>query len=990
MVTKEQALEKIKSLVERFNEQIEYYKKGEYKETQTRRDFIDPFWKALGWDVDNESGCAESYREVIHEDRVKVGGATKAPDYSFRLAGGKRLFFLEAKKPSVVIKDETAPAYQVRRYGWSAKMPISVITDFEEFAIYDCSTKPKETDKASNGRIKYLTYLDYLKEFDFIWHTFSKEYVLKGSFDKYITSDKNKKGTTTVDAEFLQSLDKWRVELAVNIALRNKNINEDELNFIVQHTIDRIIFLRIAEDRSAERYGDLQDCIKSGDFYQNLLQRFHIADQKYNSGLFDFAKDKISDKITIDNKVVKNTISELYYPICPYEFSVLSVEILGSAYEQFLGKQITLSKSGKATIEEKPEVRKAGGVYYTPQYIVEYIVKNTIGKLVENKTPKEISQLKICDPACGSGSFLIGAYQFLLNWHKDFYNKLKPENGKLTIKGSKSDVLTPTGELTTAEKKRILLNNIYGVDLDNNAVEVTKLSLLLKCMEGETKETIEAQTKLFHDRILPTLDNNIKSGNSLIDLDYYDGQFEFEERKIKPFSWQKAFPEVFNRNVEIDKRLPFKKQYDKIKQLEDDTQDFIAQFVVEEPITEFNKKQNGGFDCIIGNPPYVKVADKNIFDYFNKKFVHQDYQQDLYLLFLEQYKNLLVIGGKLGVIIPNTWLQSIKFRNIRKYLLNDFYWERILHIKEHIFKAVVDTHVLVFERNNYIKNYDVVIDVFEKKEITLLHIIDQNKLPDNGDIINILANEKDKKLFEKIKNNSSSVQEISTVYNGVKPFEKGKGKPAQTTKIMLTKPYVTENEAKPKIGKNWLPLMRGSLMNRYTNFWDNNSWINYGEWLAAPRSPAVFEAEEKIIVRQTGDRIIATLIGSNIICRNNLHILISNEINHKFILGILNSKLTDFYYQQINPERGEALAEVKKQHVEQLPIPKGVSEKQQTEIIKHVEQLLQLNKDKQNATLPNQLEMISNRIEHTEDKINQIVYVLYELNADEINRIETT
>jgi len=988
MVTKEQALEKIKSLVERFNEQIEYYKKGEYKETQTRRDFIDPFWKALGWDVDNESGCAESYREVIHEDRVKVGGATKAPDYSFRLAGGKRLFFLEAKKPSVVIKDETAPAYQVRRYGWSAKMPISVITDFEEFAIYDCSTKPKETDKASNGRIKYLTYLDYLKEFDFIWHTFSKEYVLKGSFDKYITSDKNKKGTTTVDAEFLQSLDKWRVELAVNIALRNKNINEDELNFIVQHTIDRIIFLRIAEDRSAERYGDLQDCIKSGDFYQNLLQCFHIADQKYNSGLFDFRKDKISDKITIDNKVVKNIISELYYPICPYEFSVLSVEILGSAYEQFLGKQITLSKSGKATIEEKPEVRKAGGVYYTPQYIVEYIVKNTIGKLVENKTPKEISQLKICDPACGSGSFLIGAYQFLLNWHKDFYNKLKPENGKLTIKGSKSDVLTPTGELTTAEKKRILLNNIYGVDLDNNAVEVTKLSLLLKCMEGETKETIEAQTKLFHDRILPTLDNNIKSGNSLIDLDYYDGQFEFEERKIKPFSWQKAFPEVFNRNVEIDKRLPFKKQYDKIKQLEDDTQDFIAQFVVEEPITEFNKKQNGGFDCIIGNPPYVKVADKNIFDYFNKKFVHQDYQQDLYLLFLEQYKNLLVVGGKLGVIIPNTWLQSIKFRNIRKYLLNDFYWERILHIKEHIFKAVVDTHVLVFERNNYIKNYDVVIDVFEKKEITPLHIIDQNKLPDNGDIINILANEKEKKIFEKIKSKSTFIKEECFSNVGVKPFQVGKGKPKQTREIVNTKPFVVEDAPKPK-GKNWLPLMRGSLMNRYTNFWNNNSWIEYGEWLAEPRSPEVFEAEEKIIVRQTGDRIIATLIGANIICRNNLHVIISNEINHKFILGILNSKLTDFYYFQINPERGEVLAEVKKQHVEQLPIPKNVSDKQQTEIIKFVEQLLKLNADKQNTTLPNQLEMINNRIEHTESKINQIIYELYNLTKEEIKLIET-
>ena len=546
---KQAALEKIKSLVERFEEQKEFYRKADYNEMQTRRDFIDPFWKALGWDIDNENGYAESYREVIHEDRVKVGGATKAPDYSFRLVGGKRLFFLEAKKPSVIIKDEVAPAYQIRRYGWSAKMPISVITDFEEFAIYDCTTKPKPTDKASNGRIKYLTYADYVKEFDFIWDTFAKERVLKGSFDKYITNDKNKKGTSTVDNEFLQSLDKWRIELALNIALRNKHIDEEELNFVVQHIIDRIVFLRIAEDRSAERYGELQDTVKLGNYSQNLLERFHFADQKYNSGLFDFRKEKISDKIAIDNKIVKSIITELYYPVCPYEFSVLSVEILGSAYEQFLGKQISLTAGGRAKIEEKPEVRKAGGVYYTPQYIVDYIVKNTVGKLVESKTPKEVSLIKIADPACGSGSFLLGAYQFLLDWHKDYYTNNGASTGTSTTiaKGRKNDVLTPAGELTTAEKKRILLNNIYGVDLDSNAVEVTKLSLLLKCMEGETKETIEAQSKLFHDRILPTLDNNIKSGNSLIDLDYFDNELDFgEERKIKPFSWQKAFPEVFN------------------------------------------------------------------------------------------------------------------------------------------------------------------------------------------------------------------------------------------------------------------------------------------------------------------------------------------------------------------------------------------------------------------------------------------------------------
>ncbi|MCK9499088.1 MAG: Eco57I restriction-modification methylase domain-containing protein, partial [Bacteroidales bacterium] len=481
------------------------------------------------------------------------------------------------------------------------------------------------------------------------------------------------------------------------------------------------------------------------------------------------------------------------------------------------------------------------------------------------------------------------------------------------------------------------------------------------------------------------LDNNIKSGNSLIDLDYYDNELDFgEERKVKPFSWQKAFPEVFNRNVAIDQRLPYKKQFRKVKKLSDETDALISS--LKEPDTVYDKP-NGGFDIIIGNPPYVKVLDKKVFDYFNNKFIHQDYQQDLYLLFLEQYKHLLVTGGKLGIIIPNTWLQSIKFRNIRKYLSTDYYWERILHINEHIFKAVVDTHILVFEKNDYIKNTNIEIDIFEKKKIRLHQEINQNKLPDNGDVINILQSEEDKNLFEKIKSKSSFIKDECFSNVGVKPFQVGKGKPKQTREIVNTKPFVVENAPKPK-GKNWRPLLRGSLINKYTNFWKENSWIEYGEWLAEPRDLKVFEAEEKIIVRQTGDRIIATLIGANIICRNNLHVIISKEINHKFLLGILNSKLTDFFYFQINPERGEVLAEVKKQHVEQLPIPKNISDKQQTEIINLVEQLLQLNKDKQNATLPNQLEIIENRIAYAEDKINRLVYELYELTSDEIKLVE--
>ncbi len=602
MISKESAYQKISELVERFEEQFASYKNPDYNETLTRRDFIDPFFKALGWDIDNEEGYAEAYREVIHEDKVKVGGATKAPDYSFRLVGGKRLFFVEAKKPSVVVKDDILPAYQVRRYGWSAKLSISIITDFEEFAIYDCTKKPIPTDKASLARVKYLTYKDYLKEFDFIWDTFSKERVLKGSFDKFIQGTANKRGTATVDKEFLQSLDSWRTYLATSISLNNKGLDEDEINFAVQQTIDRIIFLRIAEDRSVEPYGNLKIALKHGDYYQNLFSIFKEADDKYNSGLFNFKKDQISENLKVDNKVIKTIITELYYPESPYEFSVLSVEIIGSAYEQFLGKVIRITPAHHAKIEEKPEVRKAGGVYYTPQYIVEYIVKNTVGKLIDGKTPKEISKIKIVDPACGSGSFLIGAYQYLLDFHKNYYsNKGKPSKGK------KENTLTPKGHLTTTEKKRILLNNIFGVDIDVNAVEVTKLSLLLKCMEGETSASIAHQLSMFHERVLPTLDNNIKDGNSLIDIDFYASKLDFgEDKKIKPFNWQKGFSEVF---------------------------------------------KEGGFDIIIGNPPYrmmqPKDTDENVLNYFKKHYNMAEFKIDLFHLFFQKGLRLLKENGSI-------------------------------------------------------------------------------------------------------------------------------------------------------------------------------------------------------------------------------------------------------------------------------------------------------------------------------------------------------
>jgi len=944
MATKENALEKISSLVQRFDEQIEFYKKKDYNETQTRRDFIDPFWKALGWDVDNENGYAECYREVILEDRVKIGDATKSPDYSFRLPGGKRLFFLEAKKPSVAIKDDVHPAYQIRRYGWNAKMSISILTDFEEFAVYECNQKPKPTDKASTGRIEYFTYKEYIQKFDFIWDTFSKERVLKGSFDKYILNDRNKKGTTTVDKDFLESLDKWRIELARNIALRNKHLDEDILNFSVQNIIDRIIFLRIAEDRNAEPYGNLRNAISVGFYYENLLQRFDVADKKYNSGLFDSNKDPISADLAIDNKTIKSIISELYYPTCPFEFSVLPVEIIGSAYEQFLGKTISLSKSGRVTIEEKPEVRKAGGVYYTPQYIVDYIVNNTVGKLLENKTPKEVETIKIVDPACGSGSFLIGAYHYLLNWHKNFYT----QNGKQR-KGKKDSPLTPTGELTTEEKKRILTNNIFGVDIDSNAVEVTKLSLLLKCIEGETDETLTASLKLFHDRILPSLDNNIKSGNSLIDLDYYDCVIEFgEERKIKPFSWQKNFPEVFDQ---------------------------------------------GGFDCVIGNPPYLggrewKKENGNAYDYFLSKYIVAEYQFDIYALFWEAGIKLLNDKGIIGYITPNTWLNNLSNKKLRKHILDNTKISKIVdYSKIKVFdQATVLPIITILEKRS---TKDGITEVFEplNSSYTLTQSVNQG-IWDDGDlfIININLSENDLILRNKIEENTEPLEKLALIKFGIKVYETGKGNPKQ--KATDAKGHIFE--ANNQIDKTYRRYLEGRDINTYRIDYTDR-WLKYGDNLAAPRDPHLFEGERILVRRIVGNTLISAYTDGDYVTSQLLQIVKPFEQSDtKFLIGIINSKLLAFYFRKKYNRQDITFPEIRIYELSKLPIKKVDKTNQplKDEIVKFVDLILCSHKELRNKTLAEKSEQLKHRIDHFQNKIDELVYQLYGLTEEEIRVIE--
>ena len=945
-MSREQAKAIIEKLVERFAEHRKDYHLADYNEQKARQDFINPFFKALGWDIDNEKGDSEAYREVIYEDKVVVRGKAKAPDYGFRLSGSgkKRLFYVEAKKPAVAIKTNKESAYQLRRYGSSAQAHVSILTNFEDFIVYDCSKVPNLNDSATVARLKHIGFEDYVKEFDFLYDTFSHEAVTKGRFDKYVQASANKKGTDTLDKRFVESLDQWRKYLATSIALNNKKINDEELNFAVQQTIDRLIFLRFCEDRSVEPYGQLQVASAKGDAYKNLLNLFQQADDKYNSGLFDFEKDKITQTLKVDNKVIKTVVDELYYPKCNFEFSVMPVEILGNAYEQFLGKVIRITPSRGVKIEEKPEVRKAGGVYYTPQYIVDYIVKNTVGKLIDGKAPKDIETIKIVDPACGSGSFLLGAFEYLLNYHANWYH----QQGYATKKG-KDNPFTPHGTLTTHEKKRILLNNIYGVDLDANAVEVSKLSLLLKCMEGETEASIKQQITMFHERVLPDLDNNVKDGNSLIDTDFYESKIELGfEKKIKPFNWKKKFPEIF---------------------------------------------KQGGFDVVVGNPPYLggrewKEENGNEYDYFISKYSVAEYQFDMYALFWDAGIKLLKQDGLIGFITPNTWLINQSNKKLRTFILDNFFIDSIVdYSKIKVFDQATVLPIISLLQNKKSKNG--LTKIFEPIENGYKNVntVSQTIWKDGDlNIININLNESDLALRKKIETDSVLLETLGLIKFGIKIYETGKGKPPQKASFATDKVY----ESNKKIDKTYRPYLEGKDINPYSIDYKSR-WLKYGDNLAAPRDIKLFEGERILVRRIVGKTLISAYTNSDYVTSQLLQIVKPyDQSSTKFLVGVLNSNLLAFYFRKKYNRQDKTFPEIRIYELASLPI-RQIGKAQEVfrkEITKNVDLLLKLKEEVKTEKLQTKIEQITQRIEHCEDKVNQLVYELYQLTPKEIAIVE--
>ncbi len=849
------APQKIIDLVKRFDEQKDSYAAGgDYNETQARRDFIDPFFKELGWDMDNSDNFAETYRDVIHEDKVLVGRATKAPDYSFRI-GGVRKFFVEAKRPSVEVAAKSDAAFQIRRYGWSAGLPISILTNFEDLIVYDTTIKPNETDRAGVARIEYFHYKNYERDWDKIADLFSKNAIQRGRLDKFLA--KPRKGIQRIDDSFLEKIEEWRERLAEDIHNNNKLSGRD-LNTAVQLIIDRIIFLRICEDRGIEPEKKLQGISTQPKIYDSLKRLFQDADNKYNSGLFHFKNeagqssepDTLTPRLNISDFILQNIFKSLYYPE-PYEFSVLPADILGHIYERFLGKVIRLTPT-KAIVEEKPEVRKAGGVYYTPSHIVNYIIEHTIGDLLKDSTPAKVAKIRILDPACGSGSFLIVAYQYLLDWHLEYYLKQK--------KAPKGKIITnehDVPQLSIGERKQILRNNIYGTDIDRQAVEVTKLSLLLKMLEGENQDSIDKQLHL--ERILPDLDSNIKSGNSLIGSNFSDNEtlpelHDDDTYRINVFDWDGAagFPEIM---------------------------------------------KDGGFDTIIGNPPYISTHSDSFKDYeksyYYEKFNLQSYQLNTYTMFIELGLDLLKKKGKFGYIIPNNWLTIVTLKSFRDYILSNTGNLHIVNYDYQVFEdAAVDTSTLIFE-----KTKPSVVKLFKasKAESPMLitecdsdYLIGKEVIP--FDEIALDADPVLKKI-----NKHKCLREYARVKAGVIPYEVGKGNPPQTKEMSDNRIYNSDTK-KDKFYKKY---MRGRDVNRYETNW-SGKWLKYGKHLGACRTPDLFEGERilvRCIPKQPPYSIYASLAHDTyIIDRNSMVVIAEDSHNTKVILGLLNSKLLSFWF----------------------------------------------------------------------------------------------
>lgn len=694
----------LKELINRFKVNYEFYNNSKYNESECRLEFIDEFLKDFGWDVQNSNGKSPNLKEVVVESYEQELGK---PDYTMTF-NGISTFFVEAKKPAVNILDNSDCSFQTRRYGWSAKHRISILTNFKELLIYDCSDMPKSNDPTSKNLIAKYNYLEYFDKYDEIYELISKEIVYNGKFEEKFKSFSAI--GQTIDEMFLKQINDWRVQLGQEL-FNIKGGNIEDINIEIQEFINEIVFLRICEDRNLPLYKTLQKSISIDSMLQKELEKIiEIADKRYNSGIFK-ERNIINE---LDKNILKNIITDLYYPNSPYDFTVISSNILGEIYEVFISETLIVKNNEVILQAKKENLNRA--IVTTPYDVVKFMVSKSLEKFTNKKSPEEIKKLRIADIACGSGIFLTEVLDYLINYCQDWYEKNKKYDNL-------EETYTNTYKLTYKEKKEILTNCLYGVDIDYQAVEVAKVSLLLKVLENETEETV-----INEKPVLPSLDSNIVNGNSLIDLEMIEDATTDELINIRPFSFNDI---------------------------------------------------NGGnkFDLIIGNPPYVKTEDmiklqdkKEVQAYKSKYYVAYK-QFDKYFLFIQRAVDLVKDDGTVCYIVPNKFINNVAGEKIRELISENKYLKMFIDFNyQQVFKdKTIYSSIILLNKSkeenfeySYINSYE---EWIINNKSNIYTEISCNEIDKNPWILSMDL-EKMKEL-KKLFNNSIRLSEIARPFNGV-------------------------------------------------------------------------------------------------------------------------------------------------------------------------------------------------------------------------------
>jgi len=1032
------AFARVKELVANFKANEKYYLSPAFQEQQARLDFIDKFWIALGWDVNHETQ-RNPFEQEVKVERKEQGNSQRRADYAFYLAPDFRdvKFYVEAKKPygDIATVDNY---FQVIRYGWNSSTPIAVLHSFQQLEVVDCRYKPRlETALAQDVRKYHIGDCEDPDKFAEIYWMFSREALANGSLERFAANLPKrsrkptqrgllKTGELTVDENFLQDLDGFRDELARAFKNRNPQLDGETLTELTQRTLDRLVFLRFLEDKHIEPQNRIAYFSESDSPWREFISESRRLDGVYNGIVYKKHDLLDSPKFKPDDEVFLGICESLSHFNSAYDFNAIPIHILGSIYERFLGKVITTTDK-RARLEEKPEVRKAGGVYYTPEYIVRYIVDNTVGKLIAGKSPAQIAEMRFADIACGSGSFLLGVYDLLIRHHTKFYN----ENPGKTKKGDvveRDDGL----HLSLQKKREILLNNIYGVDIDYQAVEVAQLSLYLKLLHDETPGSARNYQLEIHETLLPSLHKNIVCGNSLIGTDILFGRLfaSEDEKKLNPMDFGQRFPHIFGTGVgelretatPLDFSFPGAPplhgsfSYKKKKMPE-----------ASSSALEFER----GFDAIVGNPPYVRIQGfpRLQLDYFSKYYSAAFGNFDLYVNFIERGYKLLKKGGLLGQIVPNKFFKTDYGEGLRRLIAMNSALEKVVDfganqvfdattytcllflaksVRPHFFYALspaeekalahlrfAEHAVATLSPRPWIfgnKGTNTVLERMTKSSVRLLDLpaeISRGSSTGNDEIFMVegAGAEVEPAILRTplFASDFSRYQfHLSGKWQVIFPYQVKNGESQLMTELELRDTYPRAFE--------YLHSRKAVLLRRK----QFSEWYGY----SAPRNLAVHDRAQ-ICIPLLADRGLFALIPPKLrgklapMASGGFTVAIPGSVKLKpeYILGLFNSALLFWHLRQIsNLFRGGWIT-CTKQYFGELRIrlidfSDSAEKARHDRMVDLVEQMLAVRKQLASAHTDKDKGFYSNRCDGLDRQIDELVYELYGLTPDEIKIVE--